>query len=36
MTWRCHTCRQTFKHWTKAERHADTTGHARIEVEQSR
>lgn len=32
MTWRCRTCGETFKHWSKAERHADTTTHRRLDV----
>jgi hypothetical protein len=30
--WRCASCPETFRHWAKAERHADATGHSRIEV----
>lgn len=32
MTWRCHTCGETFKSWAASERHADATGHPRLEV----
>lgn len=33
MTWRCHTCEQTFTSWAAAERHADEAGHHRIEID---
>jgi hypothetical protein len=32
MTWRCHQCGQQFTSWAAAERHADQTGHTRLEV----
>jgi hypothetical protein len=32
--WRCHTCGETFKAWSKAQKHADEAhGGARIELE---
>lgn len=30
--WRCHTCPAVFTAWAAAQRHADQTGHRRIEV----
>lgn len=34
--WRCHTCGQTFTAYAPAERHADSHGGARLEIEVSR
>ena len=32
LSWRCHICGQTFAAWAPAERHADATGHPRLEL----
>lgn len=30
--WRCHTCGETFTAYAAAQRHADTTGHRRLDA----
>jgi len=34
--WRCHTCGERFTSWAAAERHADSHGGARIDIELGR